>query len=78
MCHIDNIKLKFITSNFLPQGYDNYRKKTFLTLKIPSYVNVRRKNQKGRRHWAVYYTSPQSFIITFLRSFRKCLKRLAV
>ena len=27
MCHIYNIKLKFITSNFLSQGYDNYRKK---------------------------------------------------
>ena len=24
------------------------------------------KSQEGRGHWAVYYTSPQSFIITFL------------
>ena len=27
------------------------------------YVSIRNQGERG--HWAVYYTSPQSFIITF-------------
>ena len=29
-------------------------------------IQTYEKKQEGRRHWAVYYTSHQSFIITFL------------
>ena len=32
-------------------------------------VNMTGRNQEGRGQWAVYYTSPQSFILTFSYSF---------
>ena len=31
----------------------------------PPYIRGERKRREGEGQWAVYYTSPQSFIVTF-------------
>ena len=42
--------------------------KSFVRISNNSGVGMINLHQEGRGHWAVYYISPQSFIITFLYS----------